>query len=171
MAFSKDSRFDGDVLPDSTWGICKIHSPSSVIRLVDEQGRPAANGLCQMCWEESRDDRYFNCPIHGTNLKAPGRDGCPFKAQNADGQWVDCLGKGGGPTEDEIAREAESYNRLWPGGAPVGKDVLDAPEPRPPIERDREAGPSAKSSPEPPVRHDRGGVDDGQSWRDSFLDP
>lgn len=163
-----DLRFDGDILPDSTWGICKIHSPASVIRLVDEQGRPTANGLCQMCWEESKDDAYFCCPIHGIVRRAPGHDGCPYKIE-VNKQWVDCLGKSPGPTEAEIAREAESHNRIWPGGDPTHKDAVDAPAARPPVERGGEAGESVEGQAGPVLRDDGRGVEDGLARRDSLV--
>jgi len=157
-----DSRFEGDVLPDSTWGICKIHSPSGIVRLVDESGRPAVNGVCQTCWEESRDDSFFCCPVGNFNPKAPGREGCPV---------ADCLGAGAGPTEDEIAREAESIGRVWPGGPAIRQDVLDAAPSGPARERDREALEAIGSEPGRPARHDGPGSEEGPAWRDPFLNP
>ena len=118
-----DQRFDTDIGPDATYGTCKIHAPVGIVRLVGEEGQPAKNGLCVHCWEETRDAKFFNCPTHGTNPKTPGKDGCPVEG---------CLGTGAGPSEEEVAREADAIGCVWPGGpALVEDDVAPAPA-RPP---------------------------------------
>lgn len=100
-------RFKGDILPDNTYGICKIHSPAGSVRLVGDDGKIAANGICQFCYLEAHDESFFTCPIHGINPKVAGRPGCPV-----DG----CLGESPGPTPQEIEREALAISRVWPGG-------------------------------------------------------
>lgn len=155
-----DSRFEGDELPDATWGICQVHSPTGIVRLVGDDGRPTANGICEHCWKEAKSGEFYSCPVHGLNPKAPGKDGCPV---------ADCLGESGGPTEGEIAREAESLGGIWPGGFALRKDVLAAPEPGPPIERGGEAREGAASEAREVPRDDGGGVEDRQPRRDHLL--
>lgn len=152
-------NFEGDDLPDGTWGICRIHN---VTRLVNENGEFSQAGICQSCWAESRDERFFACPKHGLQPKTPGKDGCPIG---------DCLGESVGPTEAEVEAAAESIGRIWPGGAQSRQNVLDAPQPGPPGERDREAVASApREAPRVPPDDGRGIVD-GFLWRDPFLNP
>lgn len=113
-----DDRFAADVFPDATYGICKLHSPVGIIRLVGDDGLPAPNGVCQMCHLEAHDATFFTCPTHGINPKAAGQGGCPVAG---------CLGESVGPTQEEIDREAESIGRVWPGGPPKLQDALAPP--------------------------------------------
>lgn len=142
-----DRRFDGDIMPDATWGICKVHSPAAPVRLVNERGEITEGGICQMCHAEMNSDKYFGCPIHGLNEKAPGKSGCPVPG---------CLGEDPGPTEAEIAREAESLSRVWPGGPPRPENAVDETPARPESERDREARPrprdETRETPRPDVQ-------------------
>lgn len=152
--------FEGDSLPDATWGICQRHNPGNIVRLVDDHGAPAPNGVCQFCWMEMNDASFFTCPEHGILTKAAGRHGCPIP---------DCVGAGSGPTEAEIEREADALGRVWPGGAPLREDVPHAEVPGPESERDREARPSAPSPAGEAPRPDGGGVDHGPAWRDLLV--
>jgi len=162
------SRFQTDELPDATWGLCGGHKnhpddPAVIVRLVDENGTPTAGGLCQICWEESRNvTAFFSCPTHGIQPKAPGREGCPIP---------NCVGASDRPSEDEIQKTAESIGRVWPGGPPLVKDGVDAPAAGPSDERGGEARESARSEAGTAHEHDRGGEPHGQQWRDPFLNP
>src|SRR6266498_2902936 len=129
LASMADDRFPTDE------DLCIVHGPGSVV-----------GGVCTHSLEEMRDEsRYVQCPQHGIQPKAPGSDGCPIR---------DCLGTDARPTEAEIEREAESYNRVWPGGAARQQNALDAKEARPPGERDREARESAEGEAGPAPRND-----------------
>jgi hypothetical protein len=162
-----DSRFDGDFIPDATWGICRIHG---IVRLVDEEGNSIVMGICVHCWEETRNEKFFSCPVHGIQPKAPGRDGCPVPVKGPDGvTLVDCLGESPGPTEDEIARETESYNRVWPGGPEAQQNVLDASQPGPAVERGGEAREGAQGEAGDVLQVYGRRVEDGSAWRDPFL--
>lgn len=151
MPLNRKSFFESDVR------ICKVHGTGS---FVDESGQPAEDGICSQCWEEARSEKFFGCPVHGLQPKAPGRDGCPIP---------DCLGASPGPTEDEIRRETESIGRFWPGGAPARENVLAPPQPGPQSERDREARESPPSEAREAPRHDGGGIDDRPARRDSLV--
>jgi hypothetical protein len=164
------SIFQSDDIPDATWGLCQVHAPAGIVRLVDDRGVPSPGGMCKHCWEESKNEAFFSCPIHGLQPKVPGRDGCPVKIKDGDA-FLDCVGASPGPSEDEIARESQSIGRLWPGGAPTQQNAVDAPVPESPGGRDREAleGPEDQAGED--ARHDRERVVDRPPWRDPFRDP
>lgn len=158
--------FEQDDLPDSTWGLCLLHAPSrGIVRLVDENGTPAIHGTCIHCWEEMKSGEFHACPIHGVQRKVEGREGCPTR--DRDGNY--CLGEGAGPTEDEVERLAESYNRLWPGGPAKQQNVLAPQATEPESGRDRETGEGARDEAGRVPGADGSGVEDDSPRRDSVV--
>lgn len=120
------ARFRSDQLPDGTWGLCGLHNPDGVVRLVGPDGKPAVGGVCEHCWREQNDPEFYQCPRHGANRRVPGWDGCPIKVSLEDGSVGFCVGEGGGPTAAEIEREAIALSHIWPGGPPKQQDDVDA---------------------------------------------
>lgn len=172
-----DGRFAGDVFPDATYGTCRVHSTVGIVRLVDDNGTPAAGGICQHCWEESRDESNFTCPVHGIRTKGPD-GGCSIWVKGPGGELIPCVGDRSRPTEAEIAREAESYHRVWISGNQTQQNDVDAEAARPESVGDREAGATAPSEPREVPRSDPPGSDDEPAggsevlgWRDPFLEP
>lgn len=147
------------VLPDATYGTCQIHAPAegAIVRLVDENGEPHENGLCEFCFLEENDAEYFKCEVHGLNRKAAGKTGCPFPG---------CLGKGPRPTEDEIERAAESIGRIWPGGPPIEQAHVVPEAAGPAVERGDQAGAGVERGAGDDAEHDRRGVEDDAAGRD-----
>lgn len=171
-------RFAGDVFPDATWGLCRAHNPVGIVRLVDDDGQPAAGGVCLECWKESRDESTVSCPVHGFQPKGPD-GGCSIWVKGPGGELVPCVGDCSRPTEAEIVREAESYHRVWISGNQTQQNDVDAEAARPASVGDREAGATAPSEPreiprsDPPGSNDEpaGGSEVLGEWRDPFLEP
>lgn len=153
MGLFRDDRFDGDDLPDGTWGYCKVHGPDPV-RLVDERGEPAIAGLCERCHEEALSDDFFTCPIHGINPRSPEKPGCPV-----DG----CLGESAGPTAEEIEREAEQIRRLWQSGDAAQQDAVDAQAAGPAHVGGGASGRRVERETRAPIRDDSRGDGGGRS--------
>jgi len=39
---------------------------------------PACAGMCQSCWMQMGDPNYAHCPLHGSERKVVGVEGCPI---------------------------------------------------------------------------------------------
>lgn len=140
-----DNRFDQDVFPDSTWGICRAHNPSGIVRLVGDDGLPTVNGVCEGCYAEMHDENFISCPVHGIQPVAKGIRTCPLGCT---------VGACFGPTQEEIEAEARSLGSLFVSRVLAVEDVVASAAAGPANERAGEPGEGIEDSSRPVLGRD-----------------